>query len=87
MDTKNIDDIWKEMEENDRKIRETYKKKIKGRTSLNTLTRSNKKKLKKKPTATYRFGNTSQKSKIISSKQQDDMNQGNNGNNVLYEDK
>ena len=41
------------MEENDRKVRETYRKKIKGRTSLNMLTKPRRKK-KSKERKTYR---------------------------------
>ena len=42
------------MEENDRKVREAYRKKIKGRTSLNTLTKAKTKKKKSKAKRTYR---------------------------------
>ena len=55
-ETTNIDSIWKEMEENDRKVREMYRKKIKGRTSLNALTAPRSKcKTKLKAKKTYRF--------------------------------
>ena len=53
-ETTNIDSIWKEMEENDRKVREMYRKKIKGRTSLNALT-APRSKTKLKAKKTYRF--------------------------------
>ena len=65
MDTKesNIDSIWKEMEENDRKVSEAYKKRIKGRTSLNTLTaiKRSKRRVDKKKKKSYRFNTTTLK--------------------------